>query len=959
VSDAELPVCDAAPPGIDDDRDMGIRAFGAIAVEGPTGPIAITGARERAVLGLLIARAGRVVADDVFVDELWDRDADPASARKSLRVRISRVRRPLAAAGATIEHVAGGYRLVCSPRDIDVERFRTAARACTEGAPVERVEAADRALDEWVDEPFTELRYVDALASVRAELGAVRRDVVAVRAHAYVDLGDPGPGLDLVLAALTDAPGDETLVRAAMRSLAAAGRNAEALEVYGRLVSVLADRGLEPSALTREFEERILVEEPLGSPESVAGSVDRVGVPGWRRPLGRDEEIDAITRLLSAERLVTVLGPGGVGKTRVAADVASRISGLEAVWWVSLPGDLEGIDIVSIIGSGIGARFHPGDEREDSVAAAIGSRRSLLVLDGAEHVVDDVAGTVRILLDSCPGLGVVVTSQAPLGDIDERRYRLSPMELPPASGADREAHEANAAVRLFLEVAERVGAPPSLDLASVAGLVRALDGLPLAIELAAAQSDVHSIDELMAMTRSDITRLDASHPGLGLVGTASWSVGLLEPRARMFLAELAAIPPGFSAELAMAVVSDPEPAVLLRTLVDRSLVEVSLVEGERRLHLLSPIRAAIPTPADKERLAARHLDVVVGWLDDLERLDAVEALRFVRRELHHFEAAFDHARSADADAAIRLASGLSWFWGRHGDWSVGARWYASVLELDRLDDSDPEIVIPVLMSAGVMSLFAGRRPDRAEVILNRLDDLARRSGRPRPFNAMSLVHSYRGDYAEAMALIQAQIDQDAETGANSATPMANLAHLNAELGNLDLASHLVERSKAEAFRHESQDVTHTGLIEAQIHLERGELESCREVASGLLEHWRGLGANLDHQVNLLHLLALAALDAGDIGMAAARLAEANDSLRLVDRDLPHQLLLVGEVARRIGRRHEAEALASEAVARLGPDEVLFPSRRRYVPVDPGPARAQPRHELLRRCATILKSVSDR
>ena len=913
------------------------------------------------MLALLMTRWGRVVTDDVFIDELWG-DADVEAAKKSLRVRVSKLRRVLGAAAATIDHMGSGYRLVADPADVDIQRFRNAVARAVDADPERALAHADAALAEWTDEPFAEFPYIEVFMTARLELDALRREAVQIRTDALVDLDRAPEAIDLVLQERSRAPEDEALARAAMRALADAGRSSEALDVFSEVASALAERGLEPSPLTREYEEAVLTDRPV----SRAAPSGTTPPPLWDRPIGRRDDVDGIARLVRNSALVSILGPAGVGKTRVAAELGQAISAeFEGVVWVPLV-DAETVEeVAASIASALGVRSAADRNMVDSLTTSINRRRLLLVLDNCEQAAPAVGRVADALLGRCAGLRVVATSRVPLGSVRETRTRLAPLVLP-APSASAEDIASSPAVRLFLETAARVGAPPIDDMAELAALVIALDGLPLAIELVAARSALLTPRELLSRVRHRFDGLDesvAAGRSRSLRAAVGWSMDLLDDDARLVLSRATVLRAGFSVEAMEAVgsgapIEQRDVLGAIGRLVDHSLLEVSTVDGSRRGHLLEAIRLVaadmeFDADASRRRLVHFYADRIAA----IAAMDVVDAVAEMRREMHQMTHAFDLAADLDPDAMVAMAHSAAWFWSRHGDWNIGLSWYDRALELGVPDD--PELALSLLQGAAALNLFGRGDPDTAEHQYRAAIGVADQADLVRPYNGLSLVFSFQGDYETAIDLLRRQVDQDGELGRSSDVPLANLAHLMTELGRLDDAETYSRRAKDESRRHGSGVVSHTRLIDAQIAWQRGDHDEAINVAEALLEEWQANGLNIEHQAGILHLMAQVELGRDRLDGALVHLTAAAKLLPVIDRDLPHHLLLLSELARRRNLSELSLELSEAALGRLGEREQLFPSRRSLIRdgVIPGPRRSS--GDLIRLSAAALAAVTER
>ena len=630
---------------------MFIRLLGPFAVDGATGPVAVPSARQRAVLAVLALHAGQPVPVARVVDAVWP-DDPPASARNSLQSHVTRLRAVLGGARLiTLE--PAGYRLALAPDCVDALRFEELVRdghgaealALWRGAP----------LPEFPDEPFR---------GWAARLAETRRTALVQRADA------PGGTDEAVadLAAEVDAdPCWEPGTLALARALARADRRGEAAAVLRRHADAVVDHlGMDPSAPVKRLQVALLRGEPLGGPPAGPAAAPRPGPPALpgvpagdrtaRVPLrfssfvGRDAEQARLAGLLAEPGLVSVVGPGGVGKTRLVAETVRAGS---RVAWVDAA-DVRGReDFLQAVAVGIGARLGPQDEPLSAIAAAARRHAPVVVLDNCEHLLDPAAEVAEALLPA--GVRIVVTSQERLRVDAERLLPLEPLTV--AAG-----------VRLFVDRAG--GAVADDEHADVAAIVAGLDALPLAIELAATQVAGLGAallrerlgDRLDLLTRGRRTGA-ARHRTLRAV--VDWSFGLLDDAEQRVLRRLAAFAGGFTAALAEAVVADEaQPragvAAVLAALVDRSLV---VRHGPRRYRLLETVRAyageRLAAAPDAAATYARHAAAMVAAAEDLDaRMHGPDQAAAVR-EIDALLPDLRRARlSGDPDVLVRLAAAM-------------------------------------------------------------------------------------------------------------------------------------------------------------------------------------------------------------------------------------------------------------------------------------------------------------
>jgi predicted ATPase/DNA-binding SARP family transcriptional activator len=682
-------------------------------------PVPLGGRRPRALLAQLLLAPNTPVSTGTLIDGIWG-ESPPASAANALQVHVHALRNAIGA--DRIVTRAPGYLVRVEPDELDVERFD---RLVGTG------ELHD-ALALWRGPALADVAYEPFAQADAARLEETRLAALEERMD-----GDLAAGRHSSLVAELDSlvashPHRERLQAQRILALYRAGRQADALAAYRDARSTLDELGLDPSPELRALERRILEHDPALSPQSAvlepardAGSV----------LVGRELAQAAVSALLERPetRLVTLTGPGGTGKTSLAVAVAASAGGAP---FVDLAPVADPALVLPSIGTTLGVEEVPGKSPAETLAAGLQARAPTLVLvDNLEHLPQAFADIAE-LLRLAPTLRILATSRVPLRIALEREYRVPPLDVPDLGETDPRAIASAPAVRLYLDRA--VQAAPDFELtrenaASVARITRALDGLPLAIELAAARVRVLGVDGTIDRLGEALSLLRRSAPDLperqrSLRATIEWSVRLLDPPARQVLKALAAFPGGATLE-ALEAVAEPatDVATALDVLLDASLVTSTLAAGEPRFGMLDTIKAYATAELDRDEpgqeTRRRQLAWCIALADDGEPrywtrgtpwLDRVEP------ELANVRAALDFAReSDDVVGEARLASSMRHYWRVRGHGIEGKRRLEEALE--RASDLEPRLLGRLQHETAVMRFVTGDFDGARTLWLSALD----------------------------------------------------------------------------------------------------------------------------------------------------------------------------------------------------------------------------------------------
>ncbi|WP_222266397.1 AfsR/SARP family transcriptional regulator [Modestobacter marinus] len=651
------------------------RVLGPLEVEVEDGDerILLPGVRLRALLVALLLQPNTTVPAHRLIEVLWDEDP-PQDPGNALHQVVRRLRTALGPLGAAVRTRPAGYELAVDAGLVDAEVFEAAYReagALASADPDAAAAALDRGLALWRGPAYGE--FAEGFARAPAiRLEELRIAALEERAALQLARGAVPEAVAAGRQLVAGHPHRPRTVEVLMRALSADGRAAEALDVYRRHRQLLADElGMDPRESLRELQTQILrgavpaPREPPRRPPRPAPAGSVRALP-WRPGplLGRATDLTLLTDCLGQQRLVTLVGPGGVGKTRLAMEAAHRLAGADAaVWWADLS-TTTAQRLVDSLAEATTVDLPRGSDAAGALAEALRDAGGLLCLDNAETVLADLAPLAERLLAEVPDLTLLVTSRERLDVGHEHVHVLAPLPVPAGAARDTPA------VQLFIDRAPglEAGALSDDDVAVIADTCRRLDGLPLAIELGAARAPTFGLREFAARLAQGLDLLSggrrtaaARHRSVRAV--VDWSFRLLsDDEARLF-ARLAVFPSSFTLGQAEAVCGGPPltpPAVapLLARLAEQSLVQA----GDGRFWLLETLRAfAAEHLGDDERRAvrARHAEDTAGCLAAWSALlwtprepEAVAALGALTADLH---AAWAHAVRDDRPLAVRLA----------------------------------------------------------------------------------------------------------------------------------------------------------------------------------------------------------------------------------------------------------------------------------------------------------------
>ncbi len=681
--------------------------LGALEIDVDGEPVTIDSPKERAVLEVLALHTPDVVSADALIAALWGEEP-PASAPKTLQSHVSRLRAELPDGAIVTE--SAGYRLGCGRDAVDVHRFEDLARAgrqAHEGGDHQwAIELLDDARSLWRGAPLVDVADTPRSLGQRTRLDELRAAVVEDRVDAHLAAGLHREMVAELEALVAERPLDEGLWERLVLALYRCGRRADALAAVGRIRTQLREQlGIDPSPALADLELRVLDDDPdlAAVPESRSVAIP-VPITAF---VGRTRQLREVTKLLAEHRLVSLLGPGGVGKSRLAIE-AARLEApnhADGVWWVDMA-EVDSPDgVTTALLSALRAAVPPGVPAERSLTSFLAGREVLLLIDNAERLTEAVGRVVIELLEAAQGVKVLLTSRAPLGLVGETRYVVPPMDSDD-EGDDLVGSEA---WRLFIDRwAERGAAPPLQDHDSVEEMCDLVDRLPLGIELAAAAAadaglatalaDLRSHHGLIDSTPGAPTATPGVHDRGGLVTVLASTVRMLTDGQRDLLSRLTVLRGSFDREAAGAVAGRPSWDADLQRLRDLALVSTLESTTGRRLRLLDTTAAYGREMASEETLgdaARRHAehfrDLAVAAGSSMDGPDEQRAVDRAEADRRNHDAAIQWFLQHRPTEVLGFARALGRVWYLHDHMGSAAE------RLDRMLSAataagDPDVV---------------------------------------------------------------------------------------------------------------------------------------------------------------------------------------------------------------------------------------------------------------------------
>ena len=754
--------------------------LGAVEVADDGGPRPLGGPAQRLLLAVLVAQRPSVVSTDALAEALWG-DAPPATARATLQTHLSKLRRAIGDDDATVVvRRPPGYALAVGPEVVDADRFAAAVAAAREAQAEDPRSAAgtlDGALDLWRGPAFAE--FADApWARVEAvRLDELRLLAVEDRDATRLALGEHALVVASAEGIVAEHPLRERSWGHLVTALHRSGRQAEALRTAHAFRRHLGDElGLEPSAAFVAVERAAVADAP-GPIESGPAP------PSWGAAttiVGRADELERLAAALDGTRVLTLTGTGGVGKSTVAAELVRRAAGelVDGARVVELAAVVDGSAVVAAVAHVLDVERRAERSLVDAVVEALASQQVVLVLDSCEHVLADVGDLVRRIVRWCPGIRVLATSREPLGVPGEMVWPVGPLAVPARTDRSTAAIAASPAVQVF--VARAADAVPGFvltdgDAPAVAEVCRRLDGVPLALELAAARMSAMAPAQLAERLGERFALLDGGRGReprhRSLRDVVRWSYDLLDGPERAVFADLSVFAGAFELDAAEQVCAaggsgSPNVAGTVADLVDKSLVVAERFEAGVRYRLLDTLRQfgaerlGELDPTGRARRA--HIATFVGRAErGGAALDGPDESAWSARldgELGDLRAAVLAAVAAgDADSALRLTAATSELAFRRiryelVDWAEAA---------SALDGAAEHPLQPTVLAVVAYGAFVRGELDRAVATAERAVERGQHLGVPScglPERVLGNALIYRGEQDQALAWMDRMVE---------------------------------------------------------------------------------------------------------------------------------------------------------------------------------------------------------
>ncbi|MGI9602333.1 MAG: BTAD domain-containing putative transcriptional regulator [Acidimicrobiales bacterium] len=904
-----------ADPATRTARDLWVGVLGPLEVSVAGRDIDIVAAKPLGVLAMLACQANTVVAIDQLIDALWETEP-PRKAKPTFHTYISALRRALQGPDPDdpnpIETIEPGYRLRLDESESDLAQFRRLTSRADQAITAESTEEAHRELraaTALLRGPIlAEFDHLEPIRLFATDMG--ERRCWALEQRIELDLSvDPSAAIPELRAIVADNPYEERFWGQLMRSLYYTGNQAESLRTYQELRTILDhDLGLEPSPRLQQLEGAVLAQrlDPPARLSLSRGSSRPSTVPRSATLfVGRGEQLTRLDDLLKTSRLVSLVGAGGSGKTRLAAEAAAtaahRFGG--RTWWVELAEVDDSRRIIDAIAAAIGTIRRRQDDLYELVAEELDREPTLLVIDNCEHLIDEAALVAERLLNDCPTLTILATTREALAIAEER---VEPVDPLPVAGVfelalGRSDHPTDAAT-LFIDRATAASggtAPASGSLPLIESVCSELDGIPLAIELAAALVAGMSVEEIgdRLVDRFEILtarRRTNRAQHRTLLSVVEWSYDLLDADERTLFCILGTFRGSFTGARAAALAKPfgLDADTVLPNLVRKSMVRREPdVGGRARYRMLTTLRTYAldrleetgQRQAVEDHFVTIHVESADRWRYRMLTTAATwfEALA---PDLLNYQAAIELALDRDVDQALRLIDAFSWYFNFLGSTERVQSWLTALLAEGGLDTrqtavalsasaalemfggsygttaelaesalvaarqaNDIEILAGALVIRGATAIFEGNSQRAAQCFAECqpvLEQLGDDNNLAAAMAFWGVAHRRAGDFEEARRCLDTAYRLFADQGDDRGLSlvMMNLARMAQADGDLDRAEPLCDEACALADRSlDSIVIGLSGLFRGRMAYDRGDFPLALEHLEKGLVHARILG----------------------------------------------------------------------------------------------------------------------
>jgi predicted ATPase/DNA-binding SARP family transcriptional activator len=919
-----------AQPTTDSKANHGHRSEVAMAVLGELEvrvdgrSVNLGGPTPRRLLLHLVLRRNQVVTLDELIEELWPEP--PVHPEKALHVLVSRVRASLGAARDRLSSRAGGYRLELSDSELDLARAAAMEAKASTLLSASRFDdaatIAAQALDLWSGSPPMALYNLDALMGEATRIEELRVQLHHLQIEADIHRGKANRAVGLLEVLVREHPLRERFWAQLMRALYATGRQGDALATFLRARGVLLDElGVEPGPELCELQRLMLAQEPVprmldAGPQPAALRTDEASVPASLAGIpaalddfiARPDEFETLEQLIGSHRLVTLTGPGGVGKTRLALELARKVAH-------RYPGGAGVVDLSSVRDPGLvlplieqscGVSQGAGVSLMDRLRRRLSGSAVLLVLDNFEQVLP-AATELAQLLTAAETLTVVATSRAPLRIRGEHQYAVEPLAVVETKDAGALTRpEQNPALAMFVNRARAAGRElGEADVGLATEICARVDGLPLAIELAAARVPAVGMGYLLAQLDHRLPALadgprDLPDRHRTLEGAIEWSFELLGPDEQAFFARLTALGSRFSSASATAVAGDGEAVSgmrLLQRLIEHSLVmPMPCGTTEQRYRMLETIREFAATRLTDAEASDVHQRALQHWRGVTAEADEHMTGERQSEWIERYEADLDSIRvtlSATIAGlpppavftALEIVCDLRRFWDFTGRTREARRWLEALLAIHG-HDADERLLARALNHLGTTYLFVGEHM-AAEPHLRHALNLRRELGAVAEIagtlSNLALVHRHSGELDEMRRLLEESVDMSRQAGDRwgAAASLGNLAVSALESGDFAGAVRWYEEALPE-FQAMGDTASVAIVLDTLGHIAaiQADYERAEHLLANAVELAREAGNRHGELSTQFHLTDLA-IRRGTLGVARARasacLAQASET----------------------------------------------------------------------------------